>query len=248
MSRKQQIGFSQRIQLEWLEFTANLVLAGHSKDKIQQELQTMLSDKLSIGGKSKRGNREKAITILMKIWLTVPKSLEPLCDDGLQLIKTLSSEYHLAIHWGMSMAVYPFFGVVAETVGRLIRLQGNVATSEVFKRIKEIYGQRDTIIRPTQRVIRCFADWGVLLDTPTKGVYIPKLSQTLDSPRLIAWLIEAQLRAKGTNSDTLNSLTRSPSLFPFNIINISASSIDNHDRISIYRHSLDEELVSLQKE
>ena len=59
--RIKQIGFSQRIQIEWLEKTANLVLAGNDKAQITEALQHLLHDKMSVGGTSKRGNREKPI-------------------------------------------------------------------------------------------------------------------------------------------------------------------------------------------
>lgn len=67
MSTPMQIGFSQRVQLDWLEQTAALVLAGQTREQVETTLQERLHDKLSIGGTAQRGNREKAITILLKI-------------------------------------------------------------------------------------------------------------------------------------------------------------------------------------
>ena len=73
-SRLTQIGFSQWVRLEWLERTANLVLAGNDEASIYNALQKLLEDKLSVGGNAKRGNREKVITILMKIWVRAPRA------------------------------------------------------------------------------------------------------------------------------------------------------------------------------
>ena len=87
--RKSQIGFSQRIRLEWFEQTANLILAGNDKAIINDTLQDLLQDKVSVGGKSVRGNREKAITILLKTWLTVPRELDKLRDEGLEILQDL---------------------------------------------------------------------------------------------------------------------------------------------------------------
>ena len=75
-NRQKQIGFSQRIRLEWLQYTANLVLAGNDNTAVNSSLQELLKDKVSVGGKAVRGNKEKVITILMKIWLNVPGELE----------------------------------------------------------------------------------------------------------------------------------------------------------------------------
>jgi len=74
-SRFGHIGVSQRICLKWLEKTANLMLAGNSKASIHKALQDLLEDKLSVGGNVPRSNREKAITILMRIWVSPPRDL-----------------------------------------------------------------------------------------------------------------------------------------------------------------------------
>lgn len=52
--------------------TANLAVAVEAS--ICNVLQELLEDKLSVGGNAKRGNREKAIAILMKIWVRPPRA------------------------------------------------------------------------------------------------------------------------------------------------------------------------------
>ena len=79
-----EVGFSQRIRLQWLQYTAELALAGHTRGQIQTALQELLRDRLSVGGATERGNREKAVTILLKIWVSVPKPVEALRNDGLE--------------------------------------------------------------------------------------------------------------------------------------------------------------------
>ena len=145
--RTDQIGFSQRVRLEWLEQTANLVLAGNDKTGITDALQELLKDKVSVGGQAERGNREKIISILLKTWLTVPSGRESLRAEGLELLKLVPHRDHLAIHWGMVMAVYPFWSGVAVQVGRLLRLQGSAAAAHVQRRVREQYGERETVFR-----------------------------------------------------------------------------------------------------
>ena len=89
--RIDQIGFSQRVRLEWLEQTANLVLAGNDKAAINDALQTLLIDKVSVGGQAERGNREKIVTILLKVWQSVPPQLESLRAEGLELLSRNSA-------------------------------------------------------------------------------------------------------------------------------------------------------------
>jgi hypothetical protein len=129
---------------------------GHKREEIQTALQDLLRDQLSVGGTTERGNREKAISILLKIWVTVPKELEPFRDDGLAQLNRLPLTDHLPVHWGMTIAVYPFVGVVAEAVGRLIRLQGSCAAVQVQRRVREQLGERETMARAARRVLRCF--------------------------------------------------------------------------------------------
>ncbi len=160
--RKTQIGFSQRVRLEWLEQTANLVLAGNAKTAINDSLQDLLEDRVSVGGKSVRGTREKVITILLKTWFTVPCELEVLRDEGLEILQGLSRKDRIAVHWGMALAAYPFWGAVAAHTGRLLRLQGSAAAAHVQRRVKEEYGERETASRAARRVLRSFIDWGVL--------------------------------------------------------------------------------------
>ena len=174
MSRHvESIGFSQRVRLEWLEQTANLVLAGNDKTAINAALQELLQDKVSVGGEAERGNREKIITILMKVWLNVPAKLEVLRSDGLELLKRLPEKERIVVHWGMVTAVYPFWSVVATQVGRLLKLQGSAAASHIQRRLREQYGERETVYRAARRVLRSYVDWGVLNESDTKGIYNP---------------------------------------------------------------------------
>ena len=88
MNRRDQIGFSQRIHFDWLEYTANLVLAGSPKDEIVAALNERLREQLSVGNEPERGNRDKAITILTKVWVAGPKDLQSLRDEGLDHLRS----------------------------------------------------------------------------------------------------------------------------------------------------------------
>lgn len=243
-----QIGFSQRIRLEWLERTADLVLSGNDENTIYSALQELLKDKLSVGGNARRGNREKAISILMRIWVRVPSVLDSLRRDGLKLLLNLPREDHIAVHWGMAMAVYPFFGVVATYVGRLLRLQGTVTVGQVQRRLREHYGERETVSRAAQRVLRCFVDWGVLKETSELGVYTMGMTRVIDNLQLIAWLAEALLHAHPTGALPLRVVFDSPSLFPFRLTPISADNlVEVSGRLDVLRHGLDQDLLMLRR-
>ncbi len=246
--RTDQIGFSQRVRLEWLERTANMVLAGNDKSVISEALQELLKDKVSVGGQAERGNREKIITILLKTWLTVPGEIQALRDDGLDMLQRVPRSNHLAIHWGMVTAAYPFWSGVATQAGRLLRLQGSAAAAHVQRRVREQYGERETVSRAARRVLRSFLDWGVLQETGSKGIYTSGTTLSVEDPRLIAWLTEAALHARANDSAPLRDLLDSPSFFPFRIKSIHAESIRavSH-RLDILRHGMDDDLIMLRK-
>lgn len=117
MKSLNEVGFSQRIKLEWLEYTAGLALAGLERKKIVEELRKLLREQISIGGSAERSNREKVISILIRIWINGPAELKGLREEGKRLLRGAAGGERTAIHWGMSMAAYPFFGRVMEIAG-----------------------------------------------------------------------------------------------------------------------------------
>ena len=246
MNRNGEVGFVQRVQLDWLDRTASLYAAGHTKDEIEEILQALLRDRLSIGSNSRSGNRALTILILLKVWVVVPHGLESLRDEGLELLKQLPSKEHLVVHWGMVMAVYPFFQALAESVGRLLRLQGTVAASQVQRRMREQFGERSTVERATRRTLRCLIDWGVLKETEEKGIYQATSSMPIIDTKLAAWLIEASLIASGSASGTLRAITQTPALFPFTTESINIRELETHSRLELLRQGLDEDVIMLR--
>jgi hypothetical protein len=246
VNRNGEVGFGQRIQLDWLERTAQLYIAGLTKDEIERSLQDFLQDQLSIGSDAKRGNRALSISILLKVWVVVPHGLESLRNEGLELLKRLPPKEHLVVHWGMVMAVYPFFQVLAETVGRLLRLQGTVAASQVQRRMREQFGERSTVERAARRILRCLIDWGVLKETEEKGIYQATPTLSVNDIRLAEWLIEASLIASGSASGTLRVITQNPALFPFSTESINIRGLESHSRLEILRQGLDEDVIMLR--
>lgn len=238
MTRNRQIGFSQRIRLEWLEYTANLVLAGNAKDDIVSALNLRLREQLSVGSEPDRGNREKAITILTKVWVRVPPELRTLRDEGLALLRHSNADQRMLVHWCMCMAVYPFFGAVADATGRLLRLQGTAAASQVQRRLREQLGERETVARATRRILRAFIDWGVLLETGDKGLYRDGTKRTVDDWSLVVWTIKAVLFAKGRRPLSVPTVLAGPHLFPFEIPFPSIRQLEACEALDVISHGL----------
>ena len=243
MKRRGQIGFSQRIRLDWLEYTANLVLAGNPREEIVAALGERLKEKLSVGNQPERGNRDKAITILTKVWVTVPKELQSLRDEGLDHLRSRRPSDRMLVHWCMCMAVYPFFGTVADAAGRLLRLQGTVGAAQVQRRLRERFGERETVARAARRILRAYIDWGVLVETAERGLYLGAPKRDVDDASLAMWTIKAVLFAAGDSPRSASALLRGPQLFPFDMALPSMREIEACEVLESSRHGLDQEVL-----
>ena len=95
-----------------------------------------------------------------------PQALELFLVDN-------SRDARFLLNWGMTIAAYPFVGSVGEALGRLLKLQNEARRTDVQRRLREQYGDRDFVNRITRYVISSFLDWGVIAETKDGGVYIP---------------------------------------------------------------------------
>ncbi len=243
MSKNISVGFSQRIKLDWLDFTAQQQLKGHTPAEIKAALNDLLSDQLSVGSNARRSSRQKAISILSKIWVNVPQSFESFRDEGIALFKLQPKKTHVTLHWGMAMAVYPFFAVAAENMGRLLRLQEQVSTAQLQKRMCEKMGERETVRRSTRQLIRCWLEWGLLTEIDKKGIYTASEVQTITDAQLTAWLLESALIANKEQTAVLHNLVNySPALFPFGL---SSDYFTPNERLETFSQGVSEVSVAI---
>ena len=242
-----QVGIDRLIRLEWLDYALDLVLSGENPGEIKQELEARLSERFHNSPATTRGTLSKTVTILMKVWARTPERVEGLRTSSIKLLTRWPKTNRLPFHWGMMAAVYPFWASVSSQVGRLIRLQGSVAASQVQRRLCEIYGERETVSRRVRYVLRAFVDWRVMSETKSKGVYNQETFMIIENSALIAWLVEASLLSSLNGSASLKDLIEHPSLFPFKLTALSAESIVDHSpRLETIRHGLDENLIMLK--
>ena len=144
------------------------------------------------------------------------------------------------------MAVYPFFGGVAGVVGKLLRLQDQIGTAQVQRRIREQLGERETVARAARRIYRSFIDWKTLTESGAKGVYQKAAPVRISDPRLSAWLLECVLHANGSVWTPIAALDGHASLFPFALGASGREVLREHPRLESMRHGLDQELVRLR--
>lgn len=244
--RHQQIGFNRYLKLEWLDFAAGQMLVGRPIEQIKVSLDDLLKDQLSIGSDAVRGSRGKTVSMLMSIWVSVPKPLVSLRDSALEQMRWLPSAEHLPFHWGMAMAAYPFFGVAAESAGRSLRLQGSVSVNLLKSRMRELYGQRENVLRSTRYVLQCLYGWGVLKETSRRsGIYEISTTHLVQNGAVAVWLFMAILVSSNTKMAPLKSLVQSPRIFPFKI-ETDPHVIGDGGQLEYFRQGLDEEMVMLK--
>lgn len=152
------LGFTQRLEVAWLERAAQLALTGMAPDAIREQLQIMLRPLISVGGDDNYSNRGKLVGMLMRVWVRPHDNLQAFRDDGLSLLARTPPAEHLPIHWGMLVATYPFFTTIAEAAGRLTTLQGDVMLNQVLRRTYAQFGERTSVRRACQRVFYSIID------------------------------------------------------------------------------------------
>jgi hypothetical protein len=247
IDRQQMIGYNRTVRLRWLDETLDLYLAGMSDADIYEALRERLKDELSIGSQAQRGSREKTITILMKTWVRVPPALRDLRKNGTQLLEGMRRSERLPLHWGMTMAAYPFWRIVADVTGRLFRLQGNAVPMQVQRRVKELLGEREAVARSARYVLRAFADWGVIVESSESGVYSPAPPIPLMEPKLAVWLLESSVVSLPDGISDFRSLVNGPSLFPFQLDRLFPEQLAESGRLEIIRHGLEETVIRVRR-
>jgi hypothetical protein len=248
MSRRRHssIGFNRDIKMSWLNLVAELVSKGKLSSEIHSAIDDVLKNKLSVNSTAKRSSRGKTITILMKTWARPDSELESLRDRGLALLETSSDSARLYLHWGMTIAAYPFCASVAETVGRLFRLQGETNAAEVQRRVRERFGQRETVSRSTRCVLRSFVEWGVIKDTDKKGVYQAAPKVEMPNSTVMYWMLEALLHVNETGTGMLSVLVASPALFPFNMDIVPGGPVQMPQTVDVVPHGWDDFILKLK--
>jgi hypothetical protein len=135
---------------------------------------------------------------------------------------------------------------VARQVGRLLNLQDKITQQQVVSRLKEQYGDRQTISRYARYVIRSFVEWGALRDADAKGCYEKFQPVAIASHDVTILLVEAALYAAPEGKGALGVLLNSPAFFPFSLPVVSGELVvQQKGRIDVIRYGLDEELLKL---
>ncbi len=154
--------------------------------------------------------RDKTLVALSHVWFTPPVMAEPMIRWAIGTAPALDDTRPL--HVGALLATYPFFGEVCAAVGRMTALGQPAHTPEVRRRVRERWGDRETVDVAARRCIRTLRSLGLLVgDTgsstsrPTDRLKVP--------PVLRVWLVHALLLSRGIDAVDEREVRKAPELF-----------------------------------
>jgi len=238
------IGFDRRLKIEWLDRAATIRIAHEKPADVRTALDAYLRTRVS--GDAKGGARAKTRSVLMRTWaLPRPESKE-LLKSAIALFSSVPASQRIALHWGLLIANYPFFFDTAMHIGRLLRLQDTIELSQATRRITESWGQRSTVPRAVQRIVRSLVDWRALIDAKNRGEFA-RTAKPIDvsSESLSMWLVEAVVVASRGKANTAALAIQHPALFPF-VVHVTPSGLAKSELVEVVRHGLNESVVVLR--
>jgi len=240
--KKVDIGFNRRVRAQWLTETLRLLASGVTHEEIAMTLKAQIAEE-NQGAETIR----KVFTYVTRVWLQPPAYCTALREQALELFRDRpDSDRAFLLNWGMCLAAYPFIGSVAEATGRLLRLQGTAQAAQINVRLRERFGDRPFVHRSVRYNLSTFREFGALKEAASKGQY--EVGRIVE-PRTdleAAWLIEALLHAQEDPSLPLPNLLAHGALFPFNMTQLTVTTLKANPRLDIFRHGMNELLVTVK--
>lgn len=237
ISTAPQIGFDRFIQLDWVATALKVRAGSASLDELNE-----LLDVVGLGKEAKAKTKTK----LNALALEPRAELAGFVDRGIAIFKANDNVSELAAFaWGATIATYPYFGKVAEFIGRLTSIQGDCAVSEIHRRISEVYGDREVTKRATQAAIQTQGNWGAV-QRVEKGKRLIRLqARSLKNEEMVAWLVEAALRYQG-KAISLATLQSLAVIYPFVLDQPLGYLVSNSLTLEVRSEGLGHQFVALR--
>lgn len=247
-NRYEKLGIKQTLQKSWMDKTVQMLLAGLTEREIRAELDEFLSTQKQSGGVGERGKKTYGMAIsLLAAWFSPQEDLMAFRNEALNLARELPASRWFALHWAIMSASYPFWFNVAKQAGRLLNLQDQITQKQIFNRLKEQYGDRETVSRNARYTVRSFVAWGALKDSEAKGCYEKAAPVRIVEPNLAILMFESALLATPEAKGALGLLLNNPAFFPFQLPVMTGDFVSQRsDRIDVVRYGLDDELLKLR--
>ena len=241
MLNRTKIGFDRTIRAEWLDAAAARIANGDSADATRKFLWDFLEDVER--GNTYNSGRGKTLTVLARIWISVPEKARTLKQEALKQIASARVEQRIAIHWAMTAGTHPFFFDVAMHVGKLIRLHGDANRTQIRRRMTEIWGDRSTLERAIQRVLRSLVQWGLLQPGQEHGSLMG-LPQRIQVDQDVSQLLVHAILLGPSKALAFSQIIEHPALFPFRL-NLSVRELIRNPNFHVQRQGDHSDFVEL---
>ena len=212
MPDRRRIGFDRTIAAEWLDAAVARVMTGEAPEATRKSLWDFLE--CVEPGTTHNSSRGKTLTVLTRIWDTVPNQAEPLKRAALKCVAATTGDKRIAVHWAMVAGTHPFFFDVATHVGKLIKLHGQASRSQIKRRMTETWGDRSTLERTIQHVLRSMAQWGMLRKGEEPGSLVGPPHRVRINDDVGQLLLHSVVLGHGRGLP-FPQLVDHPALFPF---------------------------------
>jgi hypothetical protein len=226
------VGFDQKVLLNHLDYTVKS-MKQYSRKEMYDVLDGYLRNDIT-GAKS----RKNAITMLMKIWYLVDEGMIPVRDEVLSIFTEMTKEERVFVHWGMTIAAYPFFRDAAHELGKLFLLQDEVPAAAIGKRMKERYGDRRRVEVATSAALMSMKSWGLIVPAPNRSYKTVERIE-IHNPFLHAFVIQVLLEVLETSALQLDVIQNHPVFFPFSFI-FNFVELRNNQKLTIHRQGINE--------
>ena len=239
--KKITIGFDRYIEREWLDQTAQWASSNLSREQRYQKISEFLADRVQ-GEHSRKLTR----TLLLGIWSSKTMATQDYFRRACELWPGANKNERLALHWGLSVAHYPFFASLARLIGRLDRLQGDIHSRELVRRSVELHGDTESVRRATARVLQSLAQWQVLTMQQLSLFQADKPFK-IDNTELLSWLIASIFYSSDQRRLSVNEIVSNPIWFPFQF-ELSSVQMTQSGFIEIVHRNTSEMLAELIEE
>lgn len=238
-NKKVTIGFDRYIEKQWIDQTAKWVVQG----KERADLHTLIDDYLSLYIKGETSLR-KTKNVLFGCWFNETKENKTYKQQAVELWQQVKPEERLIIHWGLAMASYPYFASVVRQIGRLDRLQGDIHSKELQKRVVEIYGDTESVRRAASRLLQSLTQWGVLEQLSTSTFHV-KRGLVVTDRKLLAWLAVSPLLCSNRARLDIAEIYSDPAFFPF-IIDNQLMRPETNAMIEVVHQGVSETVIAIK--
>jgi hypothetical protein len=216
------------------------VSRGDAPLEIRKALWDFLED--LVPGNTNNSGRGKTLTVLTRIWLMVPEKVEPLRARAIKCLSSANGDNRVAIHWAMVIATHPFFFDVATHVGKLLALHGQANRTQIKRRMTESWGDRSTLERTIQHVLKSMVQWGYWRRVRRRESLVATRDPIHVSEEISELLVHGILLRQESGMP-LSQLLRHPANFPFEL-RLSTATLRKHPIIRVQRHGDQSDFVA----